>query len=539
MDRNIFSLPVSRKNQLSMKRRVIFFSLILFLLIFVIGGSAFIFIMGQIMHENTKDELMKTVELEKLRLEASVRSEIAIVLKMADSPLIKRYFSQPDNLLLERITIEEIGAYGGAFASKLVFWVNDIDKIFYTVGHEPYVVNPDIPENYWYNMSLYETEVYNFNINFNPDLGVTNLWINAPVFNNENIPIGIIGTGINISNFIDMIYNNYSGKADLFFFNAAGEITGTNVVDLVKNKINITNVLGKTGIEIFESIEGLGDYDIRYLETKKPDGIAIIGAIPALEWYITAVHHFAPREKLQSAMTLLFIVMMFVIFSIFAVFNIFVSRLLNPLYRIIKEISRLSGDWDLKQFNENFKKNELDTLGEFLNMTIIDQLTGIYNRRFFDGNMKKIIRSLSRTDGKLSLLMIDIDFFKKYNDNYGHDQGDNCLKEVAVILSKTLIREEDFVARYGGEEFVVVLPNTDENGAHLIADRLLKNIYDAKITHETSDVVPFVTVSIGGTTGIVKHSQEEADYVKSADVGLYKSKQNGRNQYTFIPFDNN
>jgi len=537
MNKNIFSLPVSRKHQTSMKRRFIAFSIVLYMLIFILGSMAFVILMGQFLHRNAQEELKKTVELERLRLEASVKSEIAIVLKMADSPLIKRYFSRPDNKELENLAFEEIDAYRNALMSKSIFWINDIDKIFYTTGYEPYIVDPDNPENYWYNMTLFETDIYNFNVNHNPDLNITNLWINAPVLNNERKPIGIVGTGINLTVFFNAIFANYSQLADLFFFNSAGEITGTNDIELIANKVNIEQALGKVGSDILDFINDLSAVEIKYFELKKPDGIAILGAIPALDWYIAAVHFFTYGEELQTGMTLLFIIMMAVIFAVFAVFNIFVIRLLEPLYSIVKEIGQISSDWDLKQQNEITNKDEIETLGEFLNMTIIDQLTGIYNRRYFDGNMKKIIRSLSRTNGKLSLLMIDIDFFKKYNDTYGHDMGDNCLKEVAAILSKCVIREEDFVARYGGEEFVVVMPNTDESGAKLIADRMLMHICDERIPHKNSDAAPFVTVSIGGTTGVVVHSQEESDYVKNADIALYQSKQSGRNKYTFKPFE--
>jgi diguanylate cyclase (GGDEF)-like protein len=153
-----------------------------------------------------------------------------------------------------------------------------------------------------------------------------------------------------------------------------------------------------------------------------------------------------------------------------------------------------------------------------------------------DGNLKKIIKSLSRTDGKLSLLMLDIDFFKRYNDNYGHDMGDKCLKEVASVLSQCITRKDDFVARYGGEEFVVVLPNTDKKGACMIAERLLQRVYQSGIPHDKSDAAEFVTVSIGVTTGIVKYSQNGTDYVKCADSALYKSKRGGRNRYTFEAF---
>ena len=537
MNKNIFSLPVSRKRQTSMKRRFIGFSIFLFMLIFIIGSAAFIVLMGQLLHRNAQAELRKTVELERLRLEASVKSEIAIVLKMADSPLIKRYFTRPDNRVLEEFAFEEIAAYERALMSKTVFWINDIDRKFYTTGYEPYPLDPDNPENYWYNMTLYETDVYNFNINHNPDLNITNLWINAPVFNDEQKPIGMVGSRINLTVFFDLIFSNYYGVADLLFFNSAGEITGYNDIEIVTNKVKLDEALGSIGVDILNFIGDLETNEIKYFDIKKPGGIAILGAIPALDWYIAAVHFFTYAEELQTGMTFLFIIMMAVILTVFAVFNIFVIKLLEPLYNIVKEIGQISGDWDLKQQNEITNKDEIETLGEFLNMTIIDQLTSIYNRRYFDGNMKKIIKALSRTGSKLSLLMIDIDFFKKYNDTYGHDMGDNCLKEVAAILSKTIIREEDFVARYGGEEFVVVLPNTDENGAKLIADRLLINICSEKILHENSDVAPYVTVSIGGTTGIVDHLQEESDYVKNADIALYQSKQNGRNKYTFKAFE--
>jgi len=130
--------------------------------------------------------------------------------------------------------------------------------------------------------------------------------------------------------------------------------------------------------------------------------------------------------------------------------------------------------------------------------------------------------------------MIDIDYFKKYNDTYGHDAGDNCLKTVASNLSECVIREEDFIARYGGEEFVVVLPNTDENGACLIAEKMLEKIRECNILHKTSDTAGYVTVSIGGTTGIINHLQNGSDYIKAADKVLYESKKNGRNRYTFL-----
>jgi len=162
-----------------------------------------------------------------------------------------------------------------------------------------------------------------------------------------------------------------------------------------------------------------------------------------------------------------------------------------------------------------------------------DALTGIHNRRFFDKNMKRTISSLSRSGSLLSLLMIDIDFFKRYNDTYGHVEGDKCLKIVAQTLSRSITRADDFVARYGGEEFVVVLPNTDEQGAQLIAEKLLENIRNCNIPHEQNDAANCLTISIGATTGKAAYTHSTDDFVKKADEMLYKSKQNGRNRYFF------
>jgi len=143
---------------------------------------------------------------------------------------------------------------------------------------------------------------------------------------------------------------------------------------------------------------------------------------------------------------------------------------------------------------------------------------------------------LSRSSGMLSILMADVDFFKLYNDAYGHQQGDECLKAIASALSGSITRTTDFVARYGGEEFVAVLPNTDEAGARLIAEKILVNVRKLNIPHASSSVADNVTVSLGITSGRVHYFQNWTDYVKCADDALYASKQSGRNKYTFIGF---
>jgi len=173
----------------------------------------------------------------------------------------------------------------------------------------------------------------------------------------------------------------------------------------------------------------------------------------------------------------------------------------------------------------------------FIRMEVdYDALTGIYNRRYFDENMKRIIRSLSRAGSTLSLLMIDIDFFNRYNEIYGRIEGDKCLKIVANAISRSVTRADDFVVRYGGEEFIVVLPYTDERGAQMVADKILRNIRNCNIPHKKNEAANFLTISIGVTSSKVVHTHIADSFVKHADKLLSKSKQAGRNRYSFERF---
>jgi len=141
---------------------------------------------------------------------------------------------------------------------------------------------------------------------------------------------------------------------------------------------------------------------------------------------------------------------------------------------------------------------------------------------------------LSRAQSKMSFMMIDVDFFKKFNDTYGHAEGDECLKAIASTLSSIATRNADFVARYGGEEFAVVMPGTNEEGARIVADKMLAGVRNLNIPHK-KNVGKIVTISIGIATGDYSHTQNWADYQKKADEALYMSKNNGRNQYTLLP----
>jgi diguanylate cyclase (GGDEF)-like protein len=157
----------------------------------------------------------------------------------------------------------------------------------------------------------------------------------------------------------------------------------------------------------------------------------------------------------------------------------------------------------------------------------VDSLTGIANRRRFDETMGVELRRCLRSQIPLSLLLIDIDHFKQYNDHYGHGLGDLCLNRVANTLSENLGRAADLVARYGGEEFAVIIPGTDTLGARNIAERMRKAVYDQKIAHCDGQ---FVSISIGAASLIPNGSTTSRQLIDAADKQLYAAKDAGRNQ---------
>jgi len=351
----------------SIKRIVAIYSVILFSIIFVSGSVVFWISMQQIVHTNVSHELAQAVEIERIKLEASVNGEIAIALKMADSPVIQSYFSNPSNSELERIALQEIAGYRRAFASKSVFWVNDIDHRFYSDETYAFTLDINDPGNYWYKMTLYETEKFNFNINYNPELNVTNLWINAPVFDADRNPIGILGTGIDLTAFINMIYKNYKGSASLYLFNAAGEITGAKDSSLVSNKVILDKELGATGTEILIRALDIKDGEIHTFGA--PDAEIAVGNIPTLGWYITAIQPLSISNILSNVITIVFFAMIAVIAAIFITFIVLIGWMLKPLNSMITTLDKISADWDLTRQVSVKNKDETGILGAFFNLT--------------------------------------------------------------------------------------------------------------------------------------------------------------------------
>ena len=150
-------------------------------------------------------------------MEDYLQPEIALTKKLATCPTVIEYFKNPEDLELKQRAWKELKSYQEAFSSHIIFWANDIDKDFYNAMEYSYTVNPDNPADYWYKMTLYETDVYNFNINYNADLDMTCLWLNAVMRDEKMKPIGLSGTGIELDNFIDTCFESLSENIGMYF----------------------------------------------------------------------------------------------------------------------------------------------------------------------------------------------------------------------------------------------------------------------------------------------------------------------------------
>jgi diguanylate cyclase (GGDEF)-like protein len=166
-----------------------------------------------------------------------------------------------------------------------------------------------------------------------------------------------------------------------------------------------------------------------------------------------------------------------------------------------------------------------------------DGLTGLYNRRIFDDFIRRVWRQSRREDMAIEIIFVDIDYFKIYNDLYGHQAGDDCLKKVASSIARCAKRPFDFCARYGGEEFVLVLYGPPEDYARNLPEQIRCDVLDLAIAHEGSQAAKFVTVSVGVALARAGSHRSLTGAIQTADEALYEAKREGRNRVVFKDSD--
>ena len=220
--------------------------------------------------------------------------------------------------------------------------------------------------------------------------------------------------------------------------------------------------------------------------------------------------------------------------ALMALLRVFSERSRHDLDSLVSSNLKLLGqaeEMDRKNRELTETRRQLEHRNRDLErISALDTLTQIANRRRFDAALRQEWRRSARDEAPLSLVFCDIDYFKRFNDTYGHQAGDECLVRVAQTMEETLNRPADLAARYGGEEFIALLVDTEAEGARMLADRMRARVEGLRIEHRASSVAPYLTVSLGVATVVPRPALRAEDLVDLADRALYAAKEGGRNR---------
>ena len=208
-----------------------------------------------------------------------------------------------------------------------------------------------------------------------------------------------------------------------------------------------------------------------------------------------------------------------------------IARIRSHAKNYLMQLERDAAFFALREMKKQLERSNL----KLEKLSMLDGLTGIANRRHFDNSLQEEYSRSKETRSPLSLILIDIDHFKLYNDSYGHQPGDDCLKSVATTVANECKKSSDLAARYGGEEFVVLLPDTNTEDAVLVAERIREQVKYLRKEHKSSETSDHVTISLGVSTLLADGQIGAEELLERADKALYVAKESGRDQVAIDP----
>ncbi|WP_191600030.1 GGDEF domain-containing protein [Marinomonas algicola] len=309
---------------------------------------------------------------------------------------------------------------------------------------------------------------------------------------------------------------------------------------------------------VYLKIKGWDDYKVAsQMNAVNRNGL-IAAALNGLLWsvfYIYSYYHLSERWMFLFAAFVIilmasgFITLAIHKYSFYAFFCCFIIPIIiftfmhyeNGSTLFFMAFMYLFFGFNILSLHKNINKTIIDSLKSVIEnknlanrlkeLSNTDSLTTLSNRRHFDEKSYSTLKQVVELRQKFSILMIDIDYFKLYNDNYGHLQGDNVIEQVAKVMKGALIKTSDLIARYGGEEFIVMLANTSEADSERAAKTLVRIVEALEIENKHSKVSPFVTISVGVAVVAPTDDLELKEVIKKADHSLYQAKSEGRNRY--------
>ena len=273
---------------------------LIFALLVIMGELLLFVVIKQTARKHARDEAFAEMEMtarvKRATFEASMNEQLTLVLQLLRMPAVKEYLKNPNDEILKEVAFKDLSVFKESFKSRSIFWVSDVDKMFWSDMQPSYVVNPSNPDDYWYNMTMYETDVYNFNINYNPQLKQTNLWVNAVVKENGK-SIGMLGTGIPLTEMIHEMYDGLSSEITMYLFNDLEEITGALDDSILEKKLQVT-----------ERMPDITSFDYKPKDISfesNPKGDFAFASIPLVGWHLAMKKGYDIHEFFEHGTTAL------------------------------------------------------------------------------------------------------------------------------------------------------------------------------------------------------------------------------------------
>ncbi len=317
-------------NKRSMSMKSTFFSAVFFSVVILFTIPMCTLSSRKSFSEKTVSTLEQVGEKEAVIFSSNLKNEIALALQMAKSPVIVEYMKNPSDPVFFNAGTRELEAYEKSFRSKLSFWISDIDKKYYTNCKYSYTLDPSLSENSWYNSVLNNTDVYNFNINYEKALGKTMLWVNAVVKDGSR-KIGLSGTGINLTDFIDELYADLGGNYQMYMYNAKGEITASKDKRHLEKKELISSVF--SGIDIPVGLVSENTF------IKTSAGVYLLSPIKDVGWTMIL---YSPYEmnlmSLKNPTTLMCTILIIISAVIICIFRFFIHKTNTRVRQILVEL---------------------------------------------------------------------------------------------------------------------------------------------------------------------------------------------------------
>ncbi|MDB9529318.1 diguanylate cyclase [Oscillatoria sp. CS-180] len=301
------------------------------------------------------------------------------------------------------------------------------------------------------------------------------------------------------------------------------------VDDDVITRMLLNRAMQRDGHQVTEACTG--EESLKLAQKEEQDIILLDAQMPGMDGFTCCANLKASmREKCPPVIMITGLADQSSVDRAFAVGAIDYATKPIHLSILRHRVHQVLRERELMQQLATINQQLASTNRELQYLTRVDSLTQVANRRSLEETLIREWARLMRAQKPLGVILCDIDFFKRYNDLYGHPAGDYCLKQVSRLLQLSILRPVDFVARYGGEEFAILLPETDINGTMNVASRIHTNIRNAAIPHANSQAADIVTLSVGVTCSIPQATISNGDLFKIADQALYSAKAKGRNQ---------